>query len=272
MSERLRLLILALLICYCTGCEVNPITGQDEFMLVSEEEDIAIGRKYAPEVEKQLGGRIADDCLQYYLDSVGQKIARISHKPHWEYHFTAVEDKSTNAFALPGGHIFITKGMLEKLQTEAQLAALLSHEIVHVVARHSAAAQSRQGGLLLLVVGLGAAGAFPKDMPEGSAKMAQLALQLISLTYSREQEREADLGGVDYAVVAGYDPNGAVELQKMLQEQNDIRPIEFISTHPSPGNRIISLQGRIQARYQNLADLRIGREDYRTNILERLND
>jgi len=272
MFVKLRLLILALFICLCTGCEVNPITGREEFMLVSEENDIAIGRKYAPEVEKQLGGRIADDCLQYYIDSVGQKIARISHKPHWEYHFTAVEDKSTNAFALPGGYIFITKGLLEKLQTEAQLAALLAHEIVHVVARHSAAAQSRQGGMILLVVGLGTAGALPKNMPEGSARMAQLALQLISLTYSREQEREADLGGVDYTVVAGYNPNGAVELQQMLQEQNDIRPIEFLSTHPSPENRIISLQGRIQTRYQNLEELKIGREDYRRNVLERLND
>ncbi len=135
MFKKLLLPILSLASCLFVGCAVNPITGEEELMLFGEDQDIVIGRKYAPELEKQLGGRIANEGLQDYMDGVGQKIARISHKPDWEYHFVALEHESVNAFALPGGYIFITRGMLEKLQTEAQLAAILAHETVHVVAR-----------------------------------------------------------------------------------------------------------------------------------------
>ncbi len=236
-------------------------------MLISENQDIEIGRKYAPEIEKQLGGRIDDESLQNYINSIGQKIARISHKPSWEYHFVAVEDKSINALALPGGYIFVTKGMLEKLTTEAQLAALLAHEIVHVTARHSSAAISRQMGLSFLLFGLSAAGA---KIPQDAGRATKLALQLIGLKYSREHEREADVAGLDYMVVAGYNPYGAVELQQMLQRQDKVRPAEFLSTHPSSENRTISLNARIQTRYSSPEGLRIGKDDYRRIVLDRL--
>jgi predicted Zn-dependent protease len=250
MSKKLILPILALTFCLYTGCAVNPITGQEELMFFPEEQDIEIGRKNAPEIEKQLGGRIANERLQNYIDSVGQRIARISHKPHWEYHFTAVEHKMVNAVALPGGYIFVTKGMLEKLNTEAQLAALLGHEIAHVVARDTSAVMSRQMGLSLVLSGLGAAGA---DIPPEAGRAIGIAWQLIGLKYSREQEQAADKGGMDYTVRAGYNPNGAVELMQMLQEQNKVRPVEFLSSHPSPA-------------------LKIGKEDYHSNVLQRLND
>lgn len=236
-------------------------------MLVPESQDIEIGRKYAPEVEKQLGGRIDNPSLQNYIDSIGQKIARISHKPNWEYHFVAVEDKSINALALPGGYIFVTKGMLEKLTTEAQLAALLAHEIVHVTARHSSAAMSREMGMSFVFFGLSAAGA---NIPQDAGRAVGLAMQLIGLKYSRGHEREADVAGVDYMVVAGYNPYGAVELQQMLLEQDKVRPAEFLSSHPSPGNRIISLNARIQTRYDSIEGLRIGKDDYRRVVLDHL--
>jgi len=267
MAGKLTLLILSLILCFCIGCAVNPITGEEELMFISENQDIEIGRKYAPEIEKQLGGRIDNPDLQNYIDSVGQKIARISHRPNWEYHFTAVEHKMVNAIALPGGHIFVTKGMLEKLTTEAQLAALLAHEIVHVTARHSSAAISRQMGLSFLLLGATVAGA---EIPPDAGKAAALALQLIGLKYSRVQEKMADVAGLDYMVVAGYNPHGAVELHQMLQEQDKLRPAEFLSTHPSPANRIISLNARIQTRYDSLEGLRIGKNAYRSAVLERL--
>ncbi len=267
MSGKIRLLILSLTSCLLIGCAVNPITGEEELMLVPESQDIEIGRKYAPEVEKQLGGKIDNPSLQNYIDSIGQKIARISHKPGWEYHFVAVEDKSINALALPGGYIFITKGMLEKLTTEAQLAALLAHEIVHVTARHSSAAMSREMGLSFIFLGLSAAGA---KIPQDAGRAVGLTLQLIGLKYSREHEREADVAGVDYMVVAGYNPYGAVELQQMLQDQDKMRPAEFLSSHPSPGNRIISLNARIQTRYDSPEKLKIGKNDYRRSVLDRL--
>lgn len=267
MAGKLTLLILSFVLCLCIGCAVNPITGEEELMFISESQDIEIGRNYAPEIEKQLDGRIDNPDLQNYIDSVGQKIARISHRPNWEYHFTAVEHKMVNAIALPGGHIFVTKGMLEKLTTEAQLAALLAHEIVHVTARHSSAAISRQMGLSFLLLGATAAGA---EIPPDAGRAAALALQLIGLKYSREQERMADVAGLDYMVVAGYNPYGAVELHQMLQKQDKLRPAEFLSTHPSPKNRIISLNARIQTRYSSLEGLRIGENAYRSAALERL--
>ena len=267
MSGKIRLLILSLTSCLLIGCEVNPITGQEELMLISEAQDIEIGRKYAPEIEKQLGGRIDDESLQNYINSIGQKIARISHRPGWVYHFTAVDHNSVNALALPGGYIFITRGMLEKLTTEAQLAALIAHEIVHVTARHSSAAISRQMGLSFILLGLSASGA---KIPQGAGRATQLALQLIGLKYSREHEREADVAGVDYMVVAGYNPYGAVELQQMLQKQDKVRPAEFLSTHPSSENRVISLNARIQTRYGSPKGLRIGKDDYRRIVLDRL--
>ena len=115
MSKKIWLLTLALSFCLFSSCATNPITGQKQLMLIPEQQDIAIGRKYAPEIERQMGGRIPNESLQNYIDTVGQKIARVSHKPNLQYHFTALDEKSTNALALPGGYVFITKGMLEKL-------------------------------------------------------------------------------------------------------------------------------------------------------------
>ena len=137
MSKKLGLLILYLILSLCVGCAINPITGEEQLMLIPQHQDIVIGRKYAPEVEKQMGGRIADEGLQNYITDVGHKLVLVSHKPGLEYHFVALESESINALALPGGYVFITKGMLKKLTTEAQLAAILAHEIVHVVARHA---------------------------------------------------------------------------------------------------------------------------------------
>ena len=267
MLGKIRLLILSLTSCLLIGCAVNPITGQEELMFISENKDIEIGRQYAPEIEKQLGGKIDDAGLQNYIDSVGQRIARISHRPGWEFHFTAVEHKMVNAFALPGGHIFVTKGMLKKLTTEAQLAALLAHEIVHITARHNSAAMSRQMGLSFLFLGASVAGA---EIPQDAARAAGIALQLIGLKYSRVQEKQADVAGMDYMVVAGYNPHGAVELMQMLQDQDKVKPVEFLSSHPSPKNRIISLNARIQTRYSSPEGLRIGKNAYRTTVLERL--
>ena len=265
MSKRLTLLILVLPFCFFVGCATNPITGEQQLMLVSEQQDIAIGRKYAPEVEKQMGGRIADGVLQNYIDSVGQRIARVSHRPDLEYHFVALEDKSVNAFALPGGYIFITKGMLKKLTTEAQLAAILSHEIAHIVARHSSANMSREIGISILL------SAVTSDKtPQGVLTAADLTRKILGLQYSKKDEREADLGGLDYMTWAGYNPYGMVETIRMLQSQQRFRPIEFFSTHPSPQSRLGYLTQKIQTQYPNVTTLKVGRQDYQTYVLQNL--
>jgi len=268
MVKKLKFLVLSFAFCFAAGCATNPITGEEQLMFISEDQDVQIGREYAPEVEKQLGGRIRDEALQNYVDTVGQRIVRISHRSNWQYHFTVVNHSMVNAMALPGGYIFVTKGMLEKITTEAQLAALLAHETVHVVARHSAAAMSQQIGMSMLVQGLGVSGAMPNS--EAAYRLTQLTWQLIGLKYSRENEREADLYGMDYMVQAGYNPSGAVELMQMLQQQDQFKPVEFLSSHPSPENRILYLRSRAQTRYPNVANLKIAKEDYQKNILDRL--
>jgi len=264
-TGKLRLLILSLTSCLFIGCAVNPITGEEELMLVPESQDIEIGRKYAPEIEKQLGGRIDNPALQNYIDSIGQKIARISHRPDWEYHFVALKDDSLNAFALPGGYVFITKGMLEKLKTEAQLAAILSHETVHVVARDTSNAMSNQIGISLLLAAITSG-----ETSRGVLTAAELARRIIGLRYSRKDEREADLGGLDYMVVAGYNPYGMVETMQMLENEQKVRMVEFLSSHPSPENRTAYLTQRIQTKYHNLSDLKIGKDDYRKIVLDKL--
>jgi len=265
MCAKLGLLTLGLVFSVCAGCAINPITGDEDLMLYPEEQDIAIGRKYAPKVEKSLDGRIDNNDVQKYIDRVGQRIARASHRPDLEYHFIAVKNESVNALAVPGGHIFILKGMLEKLTTEAQLAALLGHEVAHVVARDSMAALSRKQALDVLLIGAMFGGA-----PAEAVRGASATRLFLDLRYSREDEYEADLAGLDYMVAAGYDPRGAIELIKTLEDENAVRPLEFFSTHPSPKNRRAYMMARIQARYHGLATLKVGEEAYREQVLQRL--
>ncbi|MBN2020853.1 MAG: M48 family metalloprotease [Sedimentisphaerales bacterium] len=251
------------------GCAVNPITGGDELMFSGDyEQDIALGRQYAPEVEKQLKGKIDDIVIQNYMDSVGRKIVTVSHNPNFDFHFTAVNDKSINALALPGGHIFITKGMLLKLKSEAQLAGILAHETVHVVARDTANMMSREIGLNVLLVAV-----MSQTSSEGAQTVAALAGQIISLKYSRDDEKTADLGGLDYMVRAGYNPNGIVGTMQMLEKEDTIRPVEFLSTHPSPENRVDYIRARIQSRYADkIEGSKIGQDDYQRLVLDRLKD
>ena len=267
MSKKLGWLILGLVFCLCAGCAINPITGEDELMLFPEQQDIEIGRKYAPEVERQMGGRIANEGLQNYIDSVGQRLVRVSHKPNLEYHFVALEDKSVNALALPGGYVFITKGMLKKLTSESQLVAILAHEIVHIVARDVSNAMSNQIGIDILLSAV-----ISDKTSRGVLTAADLTRQILGLQYSRKDERVADLGGLDYMVAAGYNPYGMVEAMQMLQSQQKVRPIEFFSTHPSPQNRIAYLTDNIRTNYCSLVGLKIGKEDYQRSVLKELND
>jgi predicted Zn-dependent protease len=256
-----------LLVFVCGGCAVNPITGEEELMFVAAKDDVEIGRKYAPEIEKQLGGRLADDAVQNYVNSVGQRISSVSHRPNLEYHFVVLDHESVNALALPGGYLFITRGMLEKLETEAQLAGILAHEVVHVVARDTANAMSNQIGLTLLLMAAASAGP-----PRGALRAADLTTQIIGLKYSREDERQADLAGVDYMIRAGYNPHAMAETMQMLQAQPGQRPSEFFSTHPSPKNREEYLARKIERKHVYVPSLRIGKEDYDRMVLERLSN
>jgi predicted Zn-dependent protease len=247
------------------GCTTNPVTGENQLMLVDEAWELQVGRQYSPEVQKQLGGRIANWQLQNYVTSVGQKITVVSHLPGLEFHYVAVNDESVNAMALLGGYVFITRGILEQLASEAQLAGVLAHETAHVTARHAAASVSSQMGIDLA---LSAAG---QNASSGVTEIARLGSGLIGLHYSREQEMQADMIGLEYMVKAGYSPYAMIETIEMLQRQNELRPIEFFSSHPDPANRKTSILEHMNANVYP-PNLNIGEAEYAKFVLENLNN
>ena len=229
-----RLLVLAWLVTL-VGCAVNPATGRREFTLVTADQELAIGRDgYAATLGQY--GHYDDARLAAYVDSVGQRLAKVSELPGLEWHFTVLDDPTVNAFAMPGGYIYITRGILAHLQSEAQLAGVLGHEIGHVTARHSAKQITQQQ---IAGLGLGLAGAFSTTFRQYSGA-AQQALGLLRLKYSRDDETQADALGIRYATAAGYDPREIPNTYAMLKRISEVAgsrlPI-YMSTHPDPGDR-----------------------------------
>lgn len=155
-------LMLALL----SGCTVNPITGNEELMFFPPEKDVELRHRYAPLVEKELGGRLSEESLQSYVNQIGQRLAGFCQRPDLAYHFAAIEEGGANALALPGGYIYVTRDLLKEFKTEAQLAAVLSHEIGHVVARDTLVAMSEQIGMTAIMVAAQAGGS--ADLARGT--------------------------------------------------------------------------------------------------------
>ena len=197
------------------GCAVNPVTGQQEFVLMSEQQELAIGNQANRQVLQQYQV-YPDQQLQIYVASVGQRLARISHRKDLSYHFTVLDSTEINAFALPGGYIYITRGLLAYLNSEAELAAVLGHEIGHVTARHSVRQQTSARA-----AGVGA-GILSILLPElANAGLGQtvnvLGTALLS-GYGREHELEADRLGADYLAHSGYDPQAMLAVIRTLKE------------------------------------------------------
>lgn len=251
----------------CAGCTVNPVTGSKEFTLLnpSAAEEKQIGAQYAPEITKQMGGKIENAQLQSYINEVGQKIARVSHTPNDHFEYTALNDATVNAFALPGGYIFITKGMLRQLSSEAQLAAIFGHETTHVTAHHSATAMGQQIGFELILSTIGAT-----KTPQAVQQVAQIGSQLAELKYSRTHETEADLIGLDYMVKAGYNPIGMAQTMEILQKQSGGKSSDWLSTHPNPTNRLGVIQDKIHNKYPDAGNLATNEAAFRQNVLQNL--
>ena len=270
MSKKLVLLIFSSLLCFvCVGCSVNPVTGEAQLNLFGSDirNDMSLGRQWAPQLEKEFGGVVENVSLGNYVNYVGRNIAQAGHAPNLEWHFKVLRDNSVNAFALPGGYIYITTGMLKKLNSEAQLAGVLAHESVHVTARHTTARMSEQIGLDILLSAV-----MPKETQQDIIRAASIVRRIVALKYSRDDERQADTTGLAYMVKAGYNPYGMVETMRMLAEANTVSPIEFLSSHPAPQNRMEYLAQKIRTNYYNLSGLRIGKEDYHRAVLEQLNN
>jgi predicted Zn-dependent protease len=242
------------------GCATNPVTGRREFSLVSAGQEERIGREGYGAVLAEYGS-YEDSTVQRYVSEVGQRVARVSHLPDLEWHFTVIDDPAVNAFAMPGGYIYVTRGILAHLNSEAQLAGVLGHEIGHVTHRHSAEQLTRQQ---VTGIGLGVA-ALLSPTASRYGEVAQQALGLMFLKFSRGNETEADQLGVDYATRAGYDPDEIPPTYTMLQrvgERGGQRLPGFLSTHPDPGDRQVRTAELARAARAGKTGLAIRRTEH----------
>jgi len=247
--------LLLLTILLLAGCAVNPVTGRQELALVavSTQEEIELGQKTFPKALQKMGGGFQDPELDQYLQQVGMRLARVSQRPDLPYQFKIVNDSVPNAFALPGGPIAISRGLLVGIDNEAQLASVLGHEIGHITARH--AVQGMQRGTLL-GLGLSVLSGATNNTSYGglTQKAGQLAASLIDNTYSRDQESESDRLGIDYMVKAGYNPLGAVQLQAYFYSQIEKGAdpnwlTGLFRTHPFSKERMIANEQYVRSRY-----------------------
>ena len=200
------------------GCAVNPVTGKKELSLMSQGQEVALGEEQYPKAQQTQGGEyLVDPALQSYVSRVGQKLAKVSDQPNLPYEFVVLNNSTPNAWALPGGKIAVNRGLLVLLEDEAELAAVLGHEIVHAAARHSAAAMSQQQ---ILGAGIAILGATTQNTGYGDliSLGSQFGGSAYIAKYGRDNELESDEYGMKYMVAAGYDPQGAVRLQKKFVE------------------------------------------------------
>ena len=239
------------LISYFGATQKNPITGETQHISITPEQEIALGLQAAPEMESQFGGEDPNPNDQAIVDQVGNKVLQGSSAANAPYQFDfhlLADPQTINAFALPGGQVFITRALYDKLQTEGELAGVLGHEMGHVVARHSAE-QIAKAQLTEGLTGAAVIAAYDPSNPSSvnSAQVAALIGQLVTLKFTRDDETEADKFGVRFMNEAGYDPNEMVSVMKILQaSETGNQPPEFFSTHPSPANRIQQIQTDIQ--------------------------
>ncbi|QBQ54090.1 M48 family metalloprotease [Nitrosococcus wardiae] len=258
MSRLVIAAIIALIsfISYFSLSDHNPITGEKQRVALSTKEEIALGLHAAPKMLQQHHGLLPNQQAQAHIDRVGsQLIAALNHslektgnKNPYPFEFHLLADKQIiNAFALPGGQVFITAALYNRLTTEGQLAGVLGHEIGHVLARHGAQRLAKQH----LTQGLaGAAGVAGGDIQ--TARMAQAVAQLVHMKYGRADELESDMWGVRLTAQAGYDPRSMLDVMRILEQASGGQsPPEFLSTHPKPTNRVAYIQQVINEVFPN---------------------
>jgi predicted Zn-dependent protease len=248
------------------GCATNPVTGESQLMLVSEEQEIQIDRANHPHQFSADYGVVQDKALDDYIGQTGKRLAALSHRPQMPYNFHAVNATYVNAYAFPGGSIAATRGILLSLDNEAQLASLLGHELGHVNARHTARQMSK-GMLTQAVVGGLAAVAGTQGQLYGqmASQLGMIGAGALLASYSRDNEREADDLGLSYMVGAGYNPSGFVGLMDMLRGLSKEKPssIELMfATHPMSDERYQTAVNTAASTYRQQAQAPLFRERY----------
>jgi predicted Zn-dependent protease len=235
----------------------NPITQEKQHVgSITPEQEIALGLQAAPEMEQQFGGLDSNTRANTKVAAVGERLVSRSAagKSPYRFEFHVLQDPQTiNAFALPGGQVFITEGLLGRLKTEGQLAGVLGHEIGHVIARHGAEQIAKQQ-LTQGLTGAAVLATYDPSNPSSrnSAAVAAMIGQLVTMRFGRQDELQADHLGVRLMSESGYDPQAMIALMKILEESSQgNQPPEFFSTHPNPENRIQQIQVAIREQYPN---------------------
>ncbi len=249
-----------------TGCAMNPVTGQSQLMLVSEQQEIQIDRQNGPHQFSSDYGPCQDPTLNGYLSRVGLDVARTSHRPAMPYSFRGVNANYVNAYAFPGGSIAATRGILVELNNEAELAGLLGHEIGHVNARHTAQRMSQSMLIGALGAGVGLAlGSENEELGAVAGTLLGLGSGLLLAHYSRDNEREADRLGMEYMVRAGHNPQGMVGLMDLLRSKSRHTPSALetmFSTHPMSEERYRTATHNAQTTHAGAAGLPLNRTRY----------
>ena len=272
-TRQLRLPVLLIVITVLFGCAVNPVTGQKQLMLVSEQDEVSMGAQTDKSVVEQYG-LYEDQRLHDYIQGIGLRMARLSHRPNLNWSFKVMDSPVVNAFAAPGGYIYVTRGLLAALNNEAELAGVLGHEIGHVTARHSAQQYSQA---MLANIGVSLGKGILGSYGAGGDMLGSILEQgtgLLFLKFSRDDERESDALGVDYASRAGYDAGRTADFfttlhrQSSLPDQRGGRLPEFLSSHPSPVNREANVRAMAKVWQANskLRNFAVNREAYLDEI------
>jgi predicted Zn-dependent protease len=268
-AVRLTLLLNSILaLTLVQGCATNPVTGEQDFVLMSESEEISLGAKYHDQMLQEMSV-YPDPELAAYVDQIGQRVARVSHRPELNYRFTVIDSPTVNAFALPGGYVYITRGMLAYLNSEAELAAVLGHEIGHVTARHSVRQHSASTATNIAGTIFGAATGVP-----GSQDLFNVFGEAMLSGYGRKQELESDRLGAQYLARSGYDPQAMLEVigvlknqelfeqQRAREEGRKARAYHGVfATHPDNDKRLQEVVAEAD-QLKNTASPRVGRKEF----------
>jgi predicted Zn-dependent protease len=243
--ETIRSGVLIGMLLFVGGCAMNPVTRQSQFMLISQNEEVQIGEKASKEVKQEYGYYDALPNLNAYVNTVGEKLVAQCQRRDIIYHFQVVDSPVINAFALPGGYIYVTRGILARMNSEDELAAVLGHELTHVAARHGAAQLSKAYAAQF---GVAAISILNPNIAQSLGGLVDVSLQLALLGYSRGLEHQADEYGITYAERAGYNPRGAVKMFHMfetLQEKEPSRMERFLLSHPPTAQRLAYAEKRL---------------------------
>ncbi|MCB9053807.1 MAG: M48 family metalloprotease [Lewinellaceae bacterium] len=258
----LKLFILGIVALQLQSCATNPVTGKSQLMLLSKDQEIALGAQSDPEIVAAFG-RYDNETIQGFINEKGQEMARVSHMPNLKFEFKVLDSPVVNAFALPGGYVYFTRGILAHFNNEAEFAGVLGHEIGHVTARHSAQQYSRQ---MLAQAGLIAGVILSEDFRQ-YAGLAQQGLGLLFLKFGRDHESESDRLGVEYSTKIGYDAHEMADFfgtLKRLSDKSGQSIPTFLSTHPDPADRHKKV-GQLASQWQQqvpATGFNVKRNDY----------